>query len=153
MKKGEKKTAAGSYTIEAALLMGIILPLFVAIIYMGYFMHDRSFLQGAAYETAALASLHADEKNIDLAGTAQCLTDNRTLGIRRISADFLKGEKQVQVIYEENFQVPGMVRRFFGKDGIAVRSAVTLSLERPSRRIQKLRGAAKVIDSIGRTGK
>ncbi len=152
MKKKEKVELNGSYTIEAALLMGILLPLIVAIIYMGYFMHDRSFLQGAAYEAAVLASLQADEKGVDLAGTAQCLTDGRTLGIRNISANFLSDEKCVQVNYEGNFQMPGMSRRFFGRDGIAVRSGVTLSLERPSRRIQKLRGMAKVIDSIGRTG-
>jgi len=152
LKKREKIKLTGSYTIEAALLMGILLPLIVAIIYMGYFLHDRSFLKGAAYEAAVLASLHADEKGVDLAGTAQCLTADRTLGIRSVSANFLKDEKRVQVNYEGNFQVPGMIQRFFGKKGITVHSGVTLSLERPSRRIQKLRGMVKVIDSIGRTG-
>lgn len=152
LKRIKTEELHGSYTIEAALLMGIILPLLVSIIYMGFFLHDRGFLQGAAHEAAVLASLQADQKGVDMAGTAQCLTTNRTLGIRTVSAAYSADERRVEVTYEGNFQVPGMIRRFFGKNGIPVRSSVTLSLERPSKRIQKLRGIAKVINGIGRTG-
>lgn len=150
MNRTEKEELQGSYTIEAALLMGIILPLLAAVIYMGFFLHDRGFLQGAAHEAAALASLQADQKGVDLAGTAQCLTNNRTLGIRSVSASFSAGERTVEIVYEGNFQVPGMIRRFFGENGISVRSGVILSLERPSKRIQKLRGIAKIVGGIGR---
>lgn len=152
LKRIKTEELHGSYTIEASLLMGIILPLLVAIIYMGFFLHDRGFLQGAAHEAAVLASLQADQKGVDMAGTAQCLTTNRTLGIRTVSAAYSADERRVEVTYEGNFQVPGMIRRFFGKNGIPVRSSVTLSLERPSKRIQKLRGIAKVMKGIGRTG-
>ena len=41
----------GSYTIEAALLMGILLSVLIAVIYIGFWYHDKDFLQSAAYET------------------------------------------------------------------------------------------------------
>ena len=35
----------GSYTVEAALLMGILLSVLVSEIYLGFWYHDRNFLQ------------------------------------------------------------------------------------------------------------
>ena len=48
----------GSYTIEAALLMGILLSVLIAVIYIGFWYHDKDFLQSAAYETVCAALLH-----------------------------------------------------------------------------------------------
>lgn len=132
--------------MEAALLMGILLPVLAAVIYMGFFLHDRSFLQGAAYEAAVYISLHAEE-NADAAGAASRLVQGRTLGVRDPAASVEVGERQVSVAYSGSFCSPAVPGGFAGR---TVRSAVTLSLERPSRRIQKIRGAAKVVQSIRR---
>lgn len=150
MIKQNNNMLSGSYTVEASLLMGILLPLLVGIIYMGFFLHDRSFLQCAAHEAASYGSLHADDNHTDIAAAAQKLTAGRALGIRSISTNAAASERQVQICYEGNFQLPGMTAPFFGQSGISVRSAVTLKSERPSRRIQKIRGASKVINALRR---
>lgn len=141
---------SGSYTIETSLLMGILLPLLVGIIYIGFFLHDRSFLQCSAHEAASYASLHADDKNADAAAAAQKLIADRTLGTQSISANTAASTRQVQVTYKGTFSFPGPVIPFFGQSTAIIESGVTLNLERPSRRIQKIRGASKVISALRR---
>lgn len=143
----------GSYTVEAALLMGIILALLVAVIYLGFYLHDRAFLQGAAHEAAVYACLHADDQAAeapDVGAAAQSLIQGRMLGTRGVSADLAADGKTVDVGYSGEFQTPGFGGEFFGMHSIAVRSAVSLTTRHPSRRIQMIRGIAKVIDSIRR---
>ncbi len=148
--KKQKLQARGSYTVEASLLMGIILPVLVGIIYMGFFLHDRGFLQCAAYEAAVYASLHADDKDADVSAVAQVLAEGRTLGTRGVSVSASVDDRRADVAYEGNLQIPGMSADLFGQGALAVRSGVSLTLERPSRRIQKIRGVAKVINSVRR---
>lgn len=141
---------SGSYTIETSLLMGILLPLLVGIIYMGFFLHDRSFLQCSAHEAASCASLHVDDTNIDVTTAAQKLIKGRTLGTHDISADSAVGTRQVRVAYKGTFSFPGLTVPFFGQSASVIQSGITLNLERPSRRIQKIRGASKVINALRR---
>ena len=51
----------GSYTVEAALLMGILIPLLVGVIYLGFFMMIRGTVQGEALEKALTALLMEEE--------------------------------------------------------------------------------------------
>lgn len=144
-----RKKLQGSYTVEAALLMGILLAFLTAVIYLGFYLHDRAFLQGAAYETAVHACLHIDDgKTKD--GYAQSLIAKRMLGTRKTAAEESIGEKTVSAGYTGTFQIPGFSRGIFGQAEIAVQAKVTLSRVRPSRRIQMIRGIAKVIGSVRR---
>ena len=143
-KAAEKR---GSYTVEASVLMGIILTVLVSIIYLGFYCHDLGFLQGAAHETACYASLHKDDKNRNTRERAAKLVRGRLFGIREVSTSVSEG-KEVQVTYSGNFRLPGMIRAFFGRDGISTSGKVTLHLERPSAKIQKIRGIIKIGQSI-----
>lgn len=42
----------GSFTIEAALVMGILISLLIALMYLGIFLHDVSWVQNKGRETA-----------------------------------------------------------------------------------------------------
>ncbi len=154
-KMAPKGQLRGSYTVEASLLMGILLAVLVAVIYMGFYLHDRAFLQGAAYEAAVTACLHQDDVEPDASLTvgakrAQALVKKRMLGTRNATAAETLDEKTVRVTCAGNFRVPGMASKFFGKKKLSVNAGVTLTTMRPSRRIQKIRGVAKVIDSVRR---
>ena len=61
--KRSMKKKKGSYTLEASVLMGIILSVLVAVIYLGFWYHDKSFLQSAAYEAVCVAGLKQEEKS------------------------------------------------------------------------------------------
>lgn len=68
MKKRVKKA---SFTIEAALLMTCLIPLLTALIYLGFFLHDRAYMQGEAYEQAVQAELQGEKKAVSLKKTFQ----------------------------------------------------------------------------------
>ena len=57
-----KKSEKASFTVEISLLMSILLPILMCLIYTGFYMHDRAFLEGAALEAACTASLYAGEE-------------------------------------------------------------------------------------------
>lgn len=144
------KRGKGSYTVEASLLMGIILPLLVAIIYMGFFLHDKGLLLGTAFETAVCMSLQADEKDFDGTSAAKKLMSGRALGSTGITASASAGEKQAQVACSGNFHVPGMAAAFFGTEGIPITANISMNIERPSKRIRKIRSLARVADTFRR---
>lgn len=51
-----KKTLKGSYTIEAAFIVPMILSLFVVLVYVLFYYHDKNIVAGAAYETLAMGT-------------------------------------------------------------------------------------------------
>ena len=57
-----KTRLAAVFTVEAALLMALILPVLLSLIYLGFLDHDRGVLQGAACEAASLADNSALDK-------------------------------------------------------------------------------------------
>lgn len=141
------KYRKGSYTVEAALLMGIILSVFVALIYLTFLFHDRSILQGAAHEAASVASLHADSQKQE-SGIAQRLVTRRCLAARGINVVESGGKKKATIHYRGTIRIPMFASAFFGKSTIPIESEVTLTKQRPTVLIQKLRGAAKIVDRI-----
>lgn len=143
-----QKKLRGSYTIEAALLMGIILPLLVAVIYMGFYFHDKGFLQGAAHEAVCIADLRIDDLEKNTSGVSEQLIAGRMLGTRRTEGRIDAGDKIVQADYRGNFQVPGMTRIFWGSGQLQMAAKASLTTERPSKRIQKIRSVVKVIDKV-----
>ena len=70
----------GSYTVEAALLMGILLSVLVSVIYLGFWYHDRNFLQNAAYVQQVCWQMM---KAIRLVGRPEALQKEECLAHRR----------------------------------------------------------------------
>lgn len=136
----------GSYTVEAALLMGIILSVLLAILFLIFFFHDRGFLQGAAHETACIASLHADDEK-KYNPKPDEMVKGRMLWTRAVSGS-VGGDKKVTVHYQGAFRIPQMAAVFFGTDSLNMEGKVTLTVQRPSRLIQRLRGAVKIVNRV-----
>lgn len=147
--KEKKMKQKGSYTVEAALLMGIILSVLVSIIYIGFWYHDKSFLQSAAYEAACAASLHKDDDTYQIGEAAQTLTKGRMLGTGGLQVQTQDGKEKASVEYHGNFRIPGMITAFFSKEKLEMKESCSLSTERPSEKIQKIRGICKVIRRVG----
>ena len=134
----------GSYTVEAALLMGILLSVLVSVIYLGFWYHDRNFLQNAAYEAACTASLRADDEGYQISGAARRLTEGRMLGTSALSVEGQNTEQKASVLYRGTFRIPGMIEAFFQKTPLEMKGRCEISTQRPSGRIQKVRQIAKI---------
>ena len=69
----------GSFTVEASLLMAILIPLLVGMMYLGFYLHNRAFLPGAACELAQIGLLYDREEDALRAmkskGIGSCWTD------------------------------------------------------------------------------
>ena len=52
-----RKIKKGSFTIEAALLMPLVLMILIGVLYLDFFVHDRAYLTAAAYEAAVSGSM------------------------------------------------------------------------------------------------
>ena len=107
----------GSYTIEASLLMGIILPVLAGLIYIGFWYHDKSFLQSAAYEAACAASLKEDEESFRIGEAAMELTKGRMLGTGNLQVQSKDGEEKASVSYYGNFRKSRDERNLFSVRG------------------------------------
>lgn len=143
------KNQKGSYTVEAALLMGIILSVLVSVIYLGFWYHDKGFLQSVAYETACTASLRADESGWQIEQAARTLTEGRMLGTRGIQRQCQNSKKAATVSFQGTFRIPGMILAFFQKEKLEIQESCTITTERPSKKIQKIRGIVKVAKNSG----
>ena len=61
-----KKLKKGSFTIEAALLMPLILMVLMGLLYLDFFVHNRAWLTSAAYEAAVSGSMEGYKKDGDI---------------------------------------------------------------------------------------
>lgn len=61
-----KKSVKGSYTVEAALIIPIILGVFVLLIYILFYYHDKNIVAGAAYETLVVGVGRKEYKEEEL---------------------------------------------------------------------------------------
>lgn len=141
----------GSYTLEAALLMTIILPLLAGILYLGFYLHDQAAIQNAAYELAVLGSLAGGEKDMQarMERRKQEICQETYLGIRGVKARVQMGKKKICVEIQGTFQTPGLVLRFFGEKQIRVRGASELAVINPANTIIRLNRIRKGIEGNG----
>ena len=57
------KARKGSFTIEAACVMSLVLITVMGVLYLSFFVHNRSWLTAAAYEAALAGSIEGVQKN------------------------------------------------------------------------------------------
>ena len=60
MKKRNMKK--GSFTVEAACIMSLVLFVLIGVMYLSFFVHNRAWLTAAAYEAALTGSIEGVQK-------------------------------------------------------------------------------------------
>ena len=63
MKERKQRWLKGSFTVEMAFLMPMILFLIMGCIRISFYYHDKNIIAGAAYETAVTGSTKVREKD------------------------------------------------------------------------------------------
>ena len=138
-----------SFTVEVAMLMTVILPVLLALIYLGLYLHDRGVLNGAAQETAAVADLNHWKKsgNSNLAGRARKLAD-RTGPSGKAEASVSVSDHQVTAAYSASMKLPGLLPKLFGKGTLDTGAQAQRSLLKPADTIRKIRGLEYVSEML-----
>lgn len=116
----------GIYTIEAALLLPMILTVIVLIIYWAYYLHDREILSSAAYTASLRGSQMINGENIEEELNKICLDlyKDRLLATTNVNYEISRTSKEIIVEYSGNIKIPGgtLLCRYLsgGKDCIEV---------------------------------
>ena len=141
----------GSYTLEATLLMTIILPLLAGILYLGFYLHDQSAMQNAAYELAVLKSLGSEEKDMEyrVEKRKQEICQETYPGVYGVQARVYLGEKKICADIQGIFQPPGLVLHFFGGKQIRIRGHSELAVMNPGNVIVRMHRMKKGIKDNG----
>lgn len=134
--------------MEATMLMSVLIPVFIGIIYLGFYLHDKALLEGAALETVLYASLHnvGDKNDNEVERRAEELVKGRLLGTRKIKSSVSMGKDNVTVEYGGTFFVPGLVVSYFTGKNPRINVKKEHSLKRPGDTIRKVKGLQRLLD-------
>ena len=141
-----KDLKKGSFTIEAACVMSLVLFVLMGTLYLTFFVHNRVWLTAAACESALTGSLEGVRKdgNPEEAAEVRCreLGNVGFFGAENLTGQ-VQGGKEIKVTYTadtisgfENF------RWKFTADGSS-------GVIRPAEWIRKIKAASEVIEEIG----
>ena len=133
--------AQASFTVEAAMLMCVILPVLLALLYLGMFLHDKGVLNGAAQEVAATADLNRFRNggNARLARKADQLAD-RTGASGKAKSSVQVTDHEVSASYSASMKLPGLLPKLFGKGTLNTGADVTRILPDAADTILKICG-------------
>lgn len=127
--------------MEAALLMTVILPVLLAILYYGFFLHDKGVLNGAAQQVAAQADLNnwKDNGKSKLSKMAGKL-EKQTGPSKKVSSSVSVKKNQVSASYSAGMSLPGLLASLFGKSRLDTGAQAKRLLLYPADVIRKIRG-------------
>ena len=140
-----KKLKKGSFTIEAAVLMPLILMVLMGLLYLDFFVHNRAWLTSAAYEAAVSGSMEGYKKDGDIYEKAdiqgRMLGSTGLPGGENLSMQTSAG-KTVQVTYQMDVPAGFLSQKW--KIEVCGKAAVL----RPTGWIRKVKGTVDVLEEV-----
>lgn len=136
------KVRKGSFTIEAACVMSLVLITVMGVLYLSFFVHNRSWLTAAAYEAALAGSIEGVQKNGQIyeaaSAKAQELRNVGFFGAENLSYQVSDG-KTVKVSYQAD-TIAG-----FGGFRWVLRTEGSSKIIRPAQWIRKVKAASEIV--------
>lgn len=133
-----KKKIKGSFTIEAAVIVPIILLIFSMLINIAFFYHDKNIVIGLAHETLAIGSRRDtwNEKGLE---------DHFASGIKGKLLLFSSVQQEVQMD-EEKVQITCKAK----KGILALQTEYKMSKTQPEEYVREVRKILKMQEGIGK---
>lgn len=136
--KRKEKKCQGSFTVEATLLMMIFLPLLIALIYMGFYQHDRAWIENKA-RTAAVEVLVDKERKNSINGQG-------VLASQGVFGSVMRKGGYAQVQVKGNFSFPGITASFLTKNRFSVACDIKIPGKNAKKEIQKYRNLKRLTE-------
>lgn len=133
---GFSKYKKGSMTVEATLLMTVLIPLLTALIYLGFYLHDWAWIQNFARETAVHMIMG---QNVE-----QNEVQKGILWINNINTNVSVEKEEITVKQTGSFFVPGLVTRFLTDNRLPLNYTVTKPIIDAKKKIQNWRNLEKL---------
>ena len=93
-----RKKIKGSFTVEAAIIVPMILFLFSVLVHILFYYHDKNILMSSAHETAAVGSSYEDWSEIDLEYYFFSRMEGKMLLFDRVECLVTMAEERVTVM-------------------------------------------------------
>lgn len=137
-----------SFTVEAALLMTILLPVIICLLYLGFYLHDRGVLQGTACEITASADNHQwkNQNSSKLPRQGKAAAKKRILSVRGLSGEVRISKDDVTATFTGSISLPGLIPQLIGKKKLHISESQSRRLLRPSDVIRVIRGLEALAD-------
>lgn len=136
-----------SYTVEAAILMAIIVTVLAALMITAFYLHDCAVLQAESCEIVSAGSNAVTEKEQQkvTAELKKMITKDRLLGSQNISGQVNTGKNGVSAAWEGKYPVPGIVGKFILHGTLPVKASWNSEKIKPADTIRKFRGVKKLL--------
>lgn len=138
----KKKIRKGSFTIEAACVMSIVLVTVMGVLYLTFFVHNRTWLTAAAYEAALTGSMEGVQKDGQVYEAASAR--GQELG----NVGFFGAENlQYQVSTGKTVKVSYQAETISGFGGFhwTLRTEGSSKIIRPAEWIRKVKSASEIV--------
>lgn len=142
----------GSYTIEAALLMPLILGTIVILIYMSFFLHDRAVIcEGDIF----LANKYTNEQNMSndkirqkLETESKQVVNSQVICTKNISTQIIVKDKEISVSSSGEFSFPNMyvAKAVFNKQNFNISITKKMKRTKPVSFIRNCRKIEKFLN-------
>ena len=137
----------GSYTVEAALIMSILIPLLAAVIYLGFYVHNKAVLQEAACRIVSAGSLNQTEgKGLQvMEEIKQDILGSRLIGMPEVRGEVSEGST-LNASFSGSFYIPGLVMRIFCGKRMEITVNKSMKNIQPVKTLQIIRSIEKLLD-------
>ena len=149
MKKHQKyqKYLKGSYTVEASIVVTMTMVVLAALILCTLYIHDRAVMQALVCEAASVGSSFATDKERKEAAqeVAGRLNEERFLGSRKLEGSAATGSREVTVLWNAEYPVPGFAASYLTEGKFDIRKKWTCKILNPADTIRKIKGAGELL--------
>ena len=148
--RGRTFFADAVFTVEAAMLMVLILPLLMMLMVLSMDMHDRAVLQGAVSEAAGMGGnlvLYKEEREA-LSEKINELARKGTIWASDVSGNVSISSKKVSASFEGEISYPGYVQPFLNAGTKTISASGERTILSPPSLIRKVRGVKRVVSAL-----
>lgn len=147
-RNGSNRTVRAVFTVEAALLMGILLPVLISILIAAFYVHDAGVLEGLACEAAAMGSNYTERGEGNIHRTASEIGKKRTIWIHDISISVETNKKATVASYSGDFKIPGLMAQLLTGGRVTLTGRCRRAVCQPAKTIRMIRGVMYVLDEF-----
>lgn len=130
------KKMRGNFTIEAAIIVPLILFIFGVLLHILFYWHDKNILMSTAHETAALGSSRSEMTELELEYYFFSRMEGKLLLFDRVECISHVEEDKVTVVWDGS------------KDSMVAKGEYSVSRTRPENYIREIRKLKKIGEGI-----
>ncbi len=149
MNKG-KHLKRAAFTVEAAMLMTVILPVLMVILTASFDLHDRALLQGAVSEALSMGGnlVLYEEDRAALPGLIGSLVQDGTIRAENLSNTVSADPDHVSASCSGTIDYPPFLEPFTASGSRTISATGERTIIHPATLIWKVRGIKRVVSAL-----